>query len=80
MIATMRVAEKAMRFRMACRSCQSNTEIELTAEMNIHFSGIMNVDKPSVWAFPRVIVCLNCGFVEFVLEADELLHIREIAA
>ena len=69
-----------MGFRMACRSCKLATEIELTAEMNIHFSGAMNVDKPPVWAFPRIVVCLNCGFVEFVLESDELLHVREAAA
>jgi len=65
---------------MSCRSCQLQSEIELTAEMNIHFSGAANVDKPSVWAFPRLIVCLNCGFVEFVLEREELLQIREVAA
>jgi hypothetical protein len=65
---------------MACKSCQSQTEIELTAEINIHFSGVTNIDKPSVWVFPRLIVCLNCGFVEFVLEPNELLHIREVAA
>jgi hypothetical protein len=74
------VGANAMRFRMACRSCQSYTEIEVTAEMNIHFSGVVNVDKPSVWAFPRLIVCLNCGFVEFVLERDELIHLREVAS
>lgn len=65
---------------MACRYCQSPTEIELTAEMNIHFSGVKNVDKPSVWAFPQLIVCLNCGFVEFLLDRDELLRMREVAA
>jgi hypothetical protein len=65
---------------MSCRSCQSQSEIELTAEMNIHFSGVTNVDKPSVWAFPRLIVCLNCGFVEFLLEREELFQIRNVAA
>lgn len=65
---------------MACKFCQSQTEIELTAEINIHFSGGANVNRPSVWAFPRLVVCLNCGFAEFVLEEQELLQIREVAA
>jgi hypothetical protein len=38
---------------------------EFAAEINIHFSGLKNLDKPSVLVFPRILVCLDCGFSRF---------------
>ena len=29
-----------------------------------------NIDKPVVWVFPEVVVCLDCGTAEFVPEAE----------
>jgi hypothetical protein len=55
-----------------CRSCQSGNQVELPAEINIHFPGIANLDKPSVFTFPSIMVCLNCGFSEFVIGESEL--------
>ena len=40
--------------------------------MNIHFLGLENVDKPTVWAFPRLQVCMNCGFTELTMSENEL--------
>ena len=40
--------------------------------MNIHFPGLHNLTKPSVWAFPKILVCLDCGFTEFRSEGAEL--------
>jgi len=39
--------------------------------MNIHFPGLKNLDKPSVWAFPQLLVCLDCGFTELRLQERE---------
>ena len=33
--------------------------------MMIHFSGIRQIDTPSVLAFPKVSVSLDCGFSGF---------------
>ena len=33
----------------------------------IHFPGLKGLDKPVVWVFPKLLVCLNCGFTEFVV-------------
>ena len=44
--------------------------------MGIHFPGLKNIDKPVVWVFPELIVCLNCGIAQFVVPEAEL---RELA-
>jgi hypothetical protein len=39
--------------------------------MGIRFMGLKNRDKPTVWVFPQLLVCMDCGFAEFNLpEAD----------
>jgi hypothetical protein len=35
--------------------------------MSIHVPGLKNVDKPVVWVFPKIIVCLDCGTAEFAV-------------
>jgi hypothetical protein len=52
--------------------CASSKEAEFNAEISIHFPGPKNVDKPSVWVFPRILVCLDCGFSRFVVPETEL--------
>jgi hypothetical protein len=55
-----------------CKSCQSLRRETFNGEIAIHFSGIAGLKKPVVWTFPRVVVCLDCGFTEFSLPAREL--------
>ena len=40
--------------------------------MGIHFPGLKNIDKPVVWVFPELIVCLDCGKAEFAVPEAEL--------
>ena len=47
---------------MSCRLCRSDNEAEFVAEMIIQFRGLENVDEPGVWVFPKLFVCLDCGF------------------
>ncbi len=35
------------------------------------------LDKPTVWAFPKLLVCLDCGFTEFQVEESELRLLAE---
>lgn len=63
---------------MACKSCQSAHQAEFTAEINIHFPGMENLDKPTVWVFPKLIICLNCGFTEFSVPESELAPLTAI--
>ena len=57
---------------MYCALCHSNNQAEFTAEMMIHFSGLKHIDKPSVLAFPKVSICLDCGFSGFTTQETEL--------
>jgi hypothetical protein len=57
---------------MTCLSCHSAKHAELTAEMLIHFPGLKNLDKPGVWLFPKLLVCLNCGCTRFTVPQTEL--------
>jgi len=55
---------------MPCKSCGSLNQRKFSAEIAIHVPGLKNIDKPVVWVFPEVVVCLDCGTAEFaVLEA-----------
>jgi hypothetical protein len=55
-----------------CKSCGSNWQKKFTGEICIHFPGLKNVNKPTVWVFPDVLVCLNCGSAEFAVPEAEL--------
>jgi hypothetical protein len=50
--------------------------------MAIRSPGLKNIDKPTVWVFPELIVCLDCGMAEFVVPEAELrlLPERTVAA
>ena len=57
---------------MACKACQSVHQGEFPAEINIHFPGEENLDEPTVWVFPQLLICLDCGFTEFKIPEPEL--------
>jgi hypothetical protein len=57
---------------MGCKSCGSENRSALPAEINIHFPGMGNFTRPTVWVFPQLMVCLNCGFTELVIPETEL--------
>ena len=57
---------------MACSACGSEKQAEFSAEMNIHFPGGKGLDKPGVWLFPKVQVCLGCGQTQLTIPDTEL--------
>jgi hypothetical protein len=58
---------------MSCLLCKSEKQTEFAAEINIHFSGIENIDNPGVQFLPRLLVCLDCGFSRFTTPKTELM-------
>jgi len=62
---------------MPCKSCQSGNQRTFQSEINIQFPRIDEVTKPNVWAFPNLIICLDCGFAEFELAQPELHRLAE---
>lgn len=65
---------------MACVRCSSDHRKTFKAEMNIHFTGREGWVKPSLWVFPEVTVCLDCGFAEFLVPTAELGKLAEDSA
>ena len=57
---------------MSCKSCLSEHQSSLNGEIAIHFPGLKGLDKPIVWVYPKLLVCLNCGFTEFAIPETEL--------
>jgi len=61
---------------MPCKSCGSLNQSKFCGEIAIHFPGLKNIDKPIVWVFPEVVVCLDCGTAEFIVPKAE---VRQLA-
>jgi hypothetical protein len=57
---------------MPCTSCGSVNQKKFIGEMGIRSSGLKGLNKPIVWVFPELIVCLDCGTAEFVVPEAEL--------
>jgi hypothetical protein len=62
---------------MTCLSCQSGQQAELSAEMLIHFPGLKNIDNPGVFLFPKLLVCMNCGFSRFTVSETDLASVAK---
>ena len=65
---------------MGCVRCSSDHQKTFNTEMNIHFPGREGLDKPTVWLFQAIMVCLDCGFAEFSVPNAELRRLGEDAA
>ena len=57
---------------MTCKGCQSEKQSVYNGEVAIHFPGREGLEKPIVWAFPKLVVCLQCGGSEFTVPKREL--------
>lgn len=57
---------------MTCKWCGSDKHRSFTAEVAIHCPGLEGLNKPIVWVFPELFLCLNCGKAEFIVPAKGL--------
>lgn len=57
---------------MKCKTCSFENLGQFTAEIAIHFPGWPRVSEPAVFVYPKLMVCWNCGAVEFVMSKEEL--------
>ena len=66
---------------MPCKILRVNQK-KFGAEMAIYSHGLKDIDKPVVWVFPEVAVCLDCGSAEFAVPEEELRQLarRYVAA
>jgi hypothetical protein len=57
---------------MVCKRCAFDNQDTFKGEIAIHFPGLKGLDKPTVWVFPKLAVCLECGFTAFTVPEREL--------
>jgi hypothetical protein len=62
---------------MSCKSCKSENQRNLNAEIGIHLPGRKGLDKPLVLVFPKLVICLDCGFTEFAIPETELRRLAK---
>ena len=62
---------------ISCKTCGSVNQKKFSAEMGIHFPELRDIDKPVVWVFPEVVVCLDCGTAEFAVPKEELRQLTK---
>jgi len=64
----------------SCSTCSSGGQMEFNGEVCLLFpGGLESLNKPVVWAFPKVVVCLDCGSAQFAVSGAELKLIQEAA-
>jgi hypothetical protein len=49
-----------------------DNEVEFAAEVMVHPRSLKNLGTPCVLVFPKLVVCLNCGFSRFTTPESEL--------
>ena len=57
---------------MACERCSSENQSTFNGEVAVHFPGLKGLNKPIVWVFPKLMVCLECGLAEFEIPESQL--------
>ena len=62
---------------MACKKCSSEKQSTFNGEVAIHFPGPKRLDKPILWVFPKLAVCLDCGSTEFTVPESKTRVLSE---
>jgi hypothetical protein len=62
---------------MSCPECALSNQAEFSAEMVVHSSGLKNIDRPAVYVFPKILVCLDCGSARFIVPKSELASLAD---
>ena len=57
---------------MSCQSCGSVRNRLFNGEVAVHFPRLDGLNKPIVWVFPKLTVCLDCGRATFIIPEKEL--------
>ncbi len=60
---------------MKCASCATSDLTEFPAEINIHLP--VRLNKGGILVFPKLFVCLECGFSHLTVPETALKVLRE---
>jgi hypothetical protein len=53
--------------------------MEFDGEMAIHFPGRKGLNTPPIFSFPKLVVCLKCGFMRCSISPAELRQVQDSA-
>ena len=62
---------------MLCKACGSIIERKFKGEIGVRSSELNDLARPSVWLFPELFVCLDCGATELTAHKTELHQLTE---
>jgi len=62
---------------MTCKACGSQQLSRVDAELCVHLGGLQELGPPPRIMFPRLTICLVCGFAEFKMDESELSMLNE---
>jgi hypothetical protein len=65
---------------VTCKLCGTGDEKRFLGEIALHFPGLQNIDKPTLFLFPEIFVCSTCGAAAFVVPETELRLLAAIDA
>jgi hypothetical protein len=65
---------------MRCGRCASDEQKNFNGELVLHFPGREGLDKPVVWVFPKVTVCLHCGLGQLDVPDEEKQQLIDVSA
>jgi hypothetical protein len=65
-----------MAVELTCTFCSSSNVVEVEAEACVHFPGLAGLAAAPILAFPKALICLQCGAVWFNLTREELEEVR----
>ena len=61
---------------MPCKACKSENLQRFEGELTASLPNLKAVNVPPVYVCQSVLVCLECGFAELVIPANELQSLR----
>ena len=72
----------AFMLKVACMGCSCSSEKRriFTGEIAIQRQGSDELNKPIVWVFPDLVICLGCGVAEFEVPTDQLSSLQQGAS
>jgi len=62
---------------MPCKACKSENLQRFEGELTASIPDVKAVHLPPVYVCQSVLVCLDCGFAELVIPANELQSLRK---
>ena len=62
---------------MSCSTCHSRNLREFESEITIHIEeGIDDLSKLNVLVFPKIMICMDCGFMQGQIKEDDFTPSR----